>query len=128
MKNSIKVRRIMCGTVLPALFLVVAVVLSMLPFGCKSSVEGIEFLEGDFSVPEIADVVVKDPYSICLEFSKPVHVNQACVSEKGEGQEKNELVRENTVTVSSELEDEGCRVIHTEINRRAAAPQYHASC
>ena len=96
-------------TLLPALLLVSAVVVSMLPVGCKSSVDGIDFLQGDFSVPVLENVQVMDSHSVCLDFSKPVSVNAACVSEKPED---GEIMgqRENTVSVSSVLEDDGYKV------------------
>ncbi|MBO4320885.1 MAG: hypothetical protein J5857_10510 [Treponema sp.] len=108
--NKKNVRRYLCGTMIPAIVLIFAVVMSMLPFGCKSSIEGVDFLEGDFSVPEITNVEVTDSYSVSLDFSKPVNVNLACVSEKGEGSDKNKVVRENTVSVLPKLDDEGHKV------------------
>lgn len=107
-KKNEKVIGFMSRTMLPAIILVLAVVMSMLPFGCRSSVDGIDFLQGDFSVPEIVNVQVTDPYSISMDFSKPVHVNLACVSEKGGGE--NSPVRENAVSVSSSTDEEGCKV------------------
>ena len=89
MKKNKKAGRVIFGT--------------MLPFGCRSSVEGIDFLQGDFSLPEIVNVEVRDSYSVILDFSKPVKVNAARVCEKDpEG--------ENAVGVSPALEDEGYRV------------------
>lgn len=103
MKKNKKAGRIIFGTMLPALLLILIVVMSMLPFGCRSSVEGIDFLQGDFSLPEIVNVEVRDSYSVILDFSKPVKVNAARVCEKDpEG--------ENAVGVSPALEDEGYRV------------------
>ena len=110
MKKSKKVRNCLYRTIMPALLLIVAVVLSMLPFGCRSSVEGIDFLQGDFSVPEIMNVQVTDPYSISLDFSKPVHVNMACISEKSEDDGESGRARGDAVQVSSLLEDDGCKV------------------
>ncbi|MBP5358454.1 MAG: hypothetical protein J6Y69_04625 [Treponema sp.] len=104
------VMRYVSKTLMPALILVLAVVVSMLPFGCRSSVEGIDFLQGDFSVPEIMNVQVTDPYSICLDFSKPVHVNLACISEKAEDEGEAGSSRGDAVQVQALLEDDGCKV------------------
>ena len=109
MKKSKKVMSFVSRTMLPAIILVLAVVMSMLPIGCRSSVDGIDFLQGDFSVPEIVNVQVKDPYSITMDFTKPVQVNLACVSEKGESSGNNPG-KEESVPVSALPDDEGCTI------------------
>ncbi|MBP5443091.1 MAG: hypothetical protein J6Y60_07610 [Treponema sp.] len=96
-------------TLMPALLLVAVVVVSMLPVGCRSSVDGVEFLQGDFSVPELDNILVCDPYSLSLSFTKPVQVNAACVSEKDE-EEESTVTGKNQVPVSSALDEDGYTV------------------
>lgn len=118
MKNNGKTGRLIFRTMLPALLLILIVVMSMLPFGCRSSVDGIDFLQGDFSLPEIVNVQVVDSYSVTLDFSKPVCVNLARISEKSESD------LENSSDVSSMLEDEGHRVTFTMKNKSKIGQKY----
>ena len=66
-------------TLLPAMAMVSAVVISAVPFSCRTSVEGTEFLEGDFSSPKITDVRVVDSNRLSVGFSKNVSVSSASV-------------------------------------------------
>ena len=68
-------------SVLPALALTASVGITIVPAGCRTPVEGISFLEGDFSVPRVEDFLVQDEHSVRLVMSKAVCVQDARLSD-----------------------------------------------
>ncbi len=77
-------RKYLLGTLLPAAALVGIVVCAVMPFSCRTSIEGIEFLSGDFSIPQITGIVVPDSNTVSIGFSKNVKVEDAVIVD-GEG-------------------------------------------
>ncbi len=65
---------------LPATGITAAVMAAVVPFSCKSPVEALNFLEGDFSAPVLESVSVQDENTISLVMSKEVNVQEALVS------------------------------------------------
>lgn len=61
---------------LPAL-IVLALTLSVCPVSCRSMEEGLAFIEGDFSIPEITEFKVLSDRSAEISFSKEAHVSGA---------------------------------------------------
>ena len=64
-------------TVLPAAFITLAVLAALIPLGCKSSVEGLQMLEGDFSCPRAEDFFVTGEESFLVRFNKSVSCKEA---------------------------------------------------
>ena len=79
--NGKKIKEYFFQTLIPAFALAFSVLISILPIGCRSSIEGIEFLEGDYSIPQISKVEVLDSNRIGIEFSKPVFVDYANIAD-----------------------------------------------
>ncbi len=74
-------------TVLPAAFLTLAVLASFMPLGCKSSVEGLSMLEGDFSCPRAEDFFVTGEDSFLVRFNKSVSCKEAFFWREDSGEE-----------------------------------------
>lgn len=64
-------------TFLPAACLVSAVLFVMHPVSCRATVEGLSFLEGDFTVPSIKSLEICSSTNAVLEFSKEVESVEA---------------------------------------------------
>lgn len=64
-------------TVLPAAVLLFAVILAVCPLGCKASLDEIDVLEGDFSVPHVENFTVVGCRSLKMDFTKKVRVENA---------------------------------------------------
>lgn len=61
----------------PAALIVAGVLFFVRPVSCKTSLEGLSILEGDFSVPQIESFSVEDSLSVLLRFSKGVKLRSA---------------------------------------------------
>lgn len=64
-------------TLVPAFSLAASVMLAIFPFSCRTSMEGIEFLSGDFTVPQVKDVTVADSNTLSVFLSRNVSVDDA---------------------------------------------------
>lgn len=73
--NFIKIKRFCLKSLAPAALIVAGVLFFVRPVSCKSSVEGLSILEGDFTVPQIEDFTVDDSKSVSMKFSKAVELN-----------------------------------------------------
>lgn len=96
-----RVKNYFIKTVLPAMVLVAAVFFAVVPFSCRTSIEGVEFLSGDFSVPQITDVVLVDSNTISIGFSKRVAVDDVQIMDRN---------GECLDGVTSVTDEENCRV------------------
>lgn len=74
-----KIPEVLAKNVTVFLFSVFVVLMAIVPFSCRSSVEGIQFLEGDYSSPKITGFSVKGTSSLELVCSEPVKVSKCCV-------------------------------------------------
>ncbi|MBO5606701.1 MAG: hypothetical protein J5930_02300 [Treponema sp.] len=99
-KNCIK--ELFLQTILPAVALVLAVNLAVVPSGCRSSIEGADFLTGDFTLPHIEEVKVESKTSVAMNFSKQVTVNRASLTQDSSPMSEN---------LKSELSEDG-RTVH----------------
>lgn len=63
----------------PAALIVAGVLFFVRPVSCKTSLEGLSILEGDFSVPQIESFSVDDSQSVSMKFSKWVEMRSAVV-------------------------------------------------
>ncbi|MBP5695089.1 MAG: hypothetical protein J6X11_00405 [Treponema sp.] len=91
-------------TVLPAAFLTLAVLASLMPLGCKSSVEGLSMLEGDFSCPRAEDFFVTGEDSFLVRFNKSVSCKEAFFWRTETGEETN---------LVASVQDEGKSLVFT---------------
>ena len=91
-------------TVLPAAFLTLAVLASFMPLGCKSSVEGLSMLEGDFSCPRAEDFFVTGEDSFLVRFNKSVSCKEAFFWRTETGEETN---------LVASVQDEGKSLVFT---------------
>ncbi len=91
-------------TVLPAAFLTLAVLTSFMPLGCKSSVEGLSMLEGDFSCPRAEDFFVTGEDSFLVRFNKSVSCKEAFFWRTETGEETN---------LVASVQDEGKSLVFT---------------
>ena len=102
--------RYVLNPLLPASVLVSAVMLSTVPSGCRSSIEGVEFLEGDFFLPQVDSIQVCDSNRISMDFSKGVTIERAGIcSEDGteesvsvesqDGERRVDFVMENRMVI-----------------------------
>ena len=57
--------------------LTATVIVSITPLGCKTSIEGLQMLEGDFSTPELQAICVTSEENISLSFTKEISVKKA---------------------------------------------------
>ena len=73
--NMNKIKKYFLQTLLPAAALVLSVTLSVIPSGCRTSIEGVEFLDGDFSVPQIVGMEVAGSKTVSVDFSRSVSVS-----------------------------------------------------
>ncbi len=64
-------------TLVPAGLLTATVIVSITPLGCKTSIEGLQMLEGDFSTPELQAICVTSEENISLSFTKEISVKKA---------------------------------------------------
>lgn len=69
-------------TVFPAVLVLAAVLVLTLPLGCKSSIEGVTFLSGDFSSPQLQDLSVQSASTIELCFNKSVTLHDVTLVPK----------------------------------------------
>ncbi|MCQ2240694.1 hypothetical protein [Treponema sp.] len=69
--------KILFGTVIPAAVLVFCVILSLCPIGCKASLDEIDVLEGDFSVPHVENFSVNGSRFLQMDFTKKISVENA---------------------------------------------------
>ena len=76
------IRFVMVKTVCPALVLFFVVSFSVCNFGCRNSIEEIEVLEGDFSVPQIENFAVTGASTLEIGFSKKTVVQNLAVVSK----------------------------------------------
>lgn len=70
-------KNIILNTLLPSMVLLAAVVLAVCPIGCKASLDEIDVLEGDFSVPHVVNFTVEDSRHLQMEFTKKIKVENA---------------------------------------------------
>ena len=105
------IRFVMVKTVCPALVLFFVVSFSVCNFGCRNSIEEIEVLEGDFSVPQIENFAVTGASTLEIGFSKKTVVqNLAVVSKTTESEfcditaEYDEETQKTVVALGSQTE------------------------
>ena len=96
-----KIARYLTETLVPAGVLIFSVILSVVPGGCRTSIDGVEFLSGDFTVPQLEDMKIVDSGHVSMTLSKEVIVNRASVRKDGSDGEKSEI------SVESEISDDG---------------------
>ncbi len=96
-----KIARYLTETLVPAGVLIFSVILSVVPGGCRTSIDGVEFLSGDFTVPQLEDMKIVDSGHVSMTLSKEVIVNRASVRKDGIDGEKSEI------SVESEISDDG---------------------
>ena len=70
-------KKVFVQTIIPSLLLTALVVFCVLPISCKATVDGIQVLQGDFTVPAIENVLVSGSSTFALAFSKEVNLEQA---------------------------------------------------
>lgn len=96
-------------SLLPAFGITGAVLLAVTPVGCKVTEEGIQILEGDFSVPHLISVDIPDGENIVFEFDKEIADAEACVYERtktgleNNSEEKTENLRTAAATNEKEI-------------------------
>ena len=105
------IRFVMVKTVCPALVLFFVVSFSVCNFGCRNSIEEIEVLEGDFSVPQIENFAVTGASTLEIGFSKKTVVqNLAVVSKTTESEfcdisaEYDEETQKTVVALGTQME------------------------
>ena len=82
--KSFLLKTVFFKTVLPAVLLFLAVMSSTMPVACKSSVEGLSMLEGDFTCPKAEDFFVTGEETFMVRFNKSVSSKEAYFFRKGE--------------------------------------------
>lgn len=83
MKNHVK--NFMLTVLCPTVTLVVLVLLCLNPSGCRSTVEGVDLIDGDYSVPKIKSFCVASSNCVAIDFSRNVTVSDVCVFRKDGG-------------------------------------------
>lgn len=79
---KILVKDFLLKTLLPGGILLSVVVLSICPCSCRASLEEVDVLEGDFSVPHIYDFSVTGASVLVMEFTKEITLENASVFSK----------------------------------------------
>ncbi|MBR4386404.1 MAG: hypothetical protein IKP51_07785 [Treponema sp.] len=102
--TSFELKTFLLKTLLPAAFLTLAVLASFMPLGCKSSVEGLSMLEGDFSCPRAEDFFVTGEDSFLVRFNKSVSCKEAFFWRTETGEETN---------LVASVQDEGKSLVFT---------------
>lgn len=69
-----------CIVLLQTLFITSIVVFSVIPFSCKVTSAGIEFIGGDYSAPTLDEMNVVDNQTLKIKFSENVKVTNAVIS------------------------------------------------
>lgn len=82
--QEVCMRNVILKTVLPAAVLLLAVIFAVCPLGCKASLDEIDVLEGDFSVPHVENFTVVGSRSVKMDFTKKVRVENASAYESDE--------------------------------------------
>ena len=67
-------KQIFLKTILPVILICTFFFISMTPFSCRQSAEGIEFLQGDFNTPLLESFSVLNQNSVFLTFDKAVNL------------------------------------------------------
>ncbi len=70
----------------PAVTLVILVLLCLNPAGCRSTVEGVDLIDGDYSVPKIKSFCVASANCVTIDFSRNVTVSDVYVFKKNDGE------------------------------------------
>ncbi len=105
MEKRKTLKKILRETVVPSLLLIFSVLLSVIPGGCRTSIDGVEFLSGDFTIPQVEEVQVVDASHLSMLLSKEVSVNRACVKT-----EENEDDGRIEIDVESAISEDGHRI------------------
>lgn len=67
-------KKIFLKIIFPSSILLIIVVFAVCPLGCKTSINEIDVLEGDFSVPHIDNFVVHNSRMLQMDFTKKVQI------------------------------------------------------
>ncbi|MCI5829414.1 MAG: hypothetical protein SPJ89_11215 [Treponema sp.] len=101
--KNILLKQVLLKTVLPAMVLLFAVISAVCPVGCKSRIEEINVLEGDFTVPHIENFAVTGGRTLQLDFTKKVSVQNVNTYESES--------KKDFSSASARYEEDGKRVI-----------------
>ncbi len=82
MKYKNEIMAFMLKTLFPTAAIVLAVIASIGTFSCRAPEEGVEILQGDFTVPEIREFSVIDDKTVKIEFSKQAYIDSGMLTEK----------------------------------------------
>lgn len=77
-----RVKSFLSKTLIPALAMSAAVLAAVSHVSCKSSIEGVQMLEGDYTVPKATQFCVSSKDLIVLGFNKEVFSKSACYYKK----------------------------------------------
>ncbi len=102
-----KVHLFLFKTILPTFAITFLVLAIISPTGCKSSSEGLQILEGDFTVPTLEDVKIASDRQIQLYFSKEINLGSCtvCNSENSEKISSSISYTENNTCACVNLEN-----------------------
>ena len=78
----------LCRSILPSAIILTTVLMVITPSGCHSVTEGLTFLEGDFSAPQISSFTLTGSASAEINFSKEISEVNACIFRKHNPEEK----------------------------------------